>query len=144
MPLSALLHAILLDRHCVVDIAATCLFYRFDTHLITLCTELDAIFRRDTRSLMTRCSDLAPRLPTCQHGASFVSASMAVHVYTSPMPNMPFRSSSTFFCFTPTNDQISSHCTFLQVKPCITRSWYGAHVAPTSANSLRTVFLLAH
>ncbi len=59
-------------------------------------------------------------LPTMLHAAqrssetiNFVSASSAVHVHASPHPSAIF-SSDTFFCFAPTNDQISSHWMRLQ------------------------------
>src|SRR6185437_7299651 len=50
---------------------------------------------------------------------------------------------STCFCFAPTNDQISSHCTRLHGKLISVLFWYSAQAAPTSANSFNTVALAA-
>ncbi len=52
---------------------------------------------------------------------SFVSASSAVHVQTSPQP-CAFLSGWTFLSFAPTNDQISSHWTRLVRMPRIVSS----------------------
>ena len=52
--------------------------------------------------------DLGLRGPTSHDTASFVSASIAVYVHRSPCPGF-----LAFFCFDPTNDQISSASTRL-------------------------------
>ena len=42
---------------------------------------------------------------------SLLSASIAVHVHTSPTPSVPFMLSGTFFCLAYTKAHVSSHCT---------------------------------
>src|ERR1035437_10549180 len=64
---------------------------------------------RPAKSLINSVAHRPSRVPTNQQGTSFVSASIAIHVQTLPIPNWSRLSSGTFLSFTATNDHISSH-----------------------------------
>ena len=71
---------------------------------------------------------------------------LAVGVDRRPRPHVadrrtaPFFSAGTFFCFAPTNDQISSHWTRVTGRCGRSRRGTSAHAAPSSTSSLTIVF----
>src|SRR5437762_12699958 len=81
----------------------------------------------------------ASRRPIADEGTSFVSASIATQVHTSPTPNVPFIDSGTFFAFAYTNAQISSHWMRFALSPRTVLSWYSSQAAPTSRSEERRV-----
>ena len=80
------------------------------------------------------------RSPTCQETISLESASIAVHVQTSPAPSGAAFANLTFFCLAWLNDQISSHWTALAVSCAPSRHGSGAGL-PASISSLETVLI---
>ena len=91
-----------------VDVRAEGILDGFEVGLVAVRRELHPVLSRLATSRMNSTATPVSREPTSQETASFVSASMAVQVHTSPTPNSPRLSSGTFFCFMPTKDQISS------------------------------------
>src|ERR1019366_3570097 len=90
---------------------------------------------------MRAMAEAEERSATSQAGISLVSASMAVHVQTSPQPNSPRCSSGTFRALALQKLQISSAWRRRQERSRSTRSWYSEQAAPRSTRSLVTVFL---
>src|SRR3989442_1392411 len=81
------------------------------------------------------------RRPIAHEGTSFVSASIATQVHTSPTPNAPFIDSGTFFAFAYTKAQISSHWIRRLLRFRSVSSWYFSQAAPMSSRSLVTVLM---
>src|ERR1035438_7452704 len=79
------------------------------------------------------------RPPTRYDTQSFVSASIAVQVQTSP--HSSDFSSGTFLDLAPTKHQISSHWTRLQRKWRTALSWYRYAASATSTSSFVTVLI---
>src|SRR5258706_7870235 len=71
---------------------------------------------RAARSAINTFAYSASRLPTIQQGTSLVSASMATHVYASPLPIECRSLAGVFFAFELQNDHISSTWTRLQLR----------------------------
>ena len=61
--------------------------------------ELDPAGETDAKSCTNSVAQPTSRDPTSQDGTSFVSASIAMNVQTSPKPKTPFFSAGTFFAF---------------------------------------------
>src|ERR1019366_4294571 len=95
---------------------------------------------RDAISSIKNFARAGPRCPTKYETISFVSASMAVHVHTSPQPAATC-SSLAVFIFAPTKLQISSHWS-RRTRTLRTYSpWNAAQARPASSKSRRTVCL---
>src|SRR3569623_2565262 len=72
---------------------------------------------------------------------SFVSASMAVHVHTSPASSGAALAVGTFLALACTKDQISSHWTRRALTPRTLSQWKAAQASPASSSSLATVLM---
>jgi len=69
-----------------------------------------------------------------------LSASIAVHVQTSPHP-AAFCSGVVRFSFAPQNAQISSHCTRLDFNSRTVSWWNAAQIKPASTSNFETVLI---
>src|ERR1700690_4633412 len=79
--------------------------------------------------------------PTSQEQTTFLSASMATQVHTSPQIRFSTIGGVTFFCLAPTKDQISSTWTRLQERFTRVLFMYSEQAAPSSTSSFAIVFL---
>src|ERR1700722_7951697 len=96
-------------------------------------------FRSSTNMLASKAS----RLPTCQHGISFETGSMATHVQVSPIIPLPRNASGTFISLRPTKDHISSTSIRGHFRAVTCFVCQAAHASPVSNMTRETVFFAA-
>src|SRR5436305_15329752 len=82
----------------------------------------------------------ALRSPTCHETISLESASIAVHVHTSPALSGAALANLTFLFLAYEKLQISSHWTLFEPTFLTVLSWNAAQAWPASMSSLVTVF----